>query len=550
MPRFPRKSDLPQEWTNDEELYSPSYTFKEFDQSQLEFSPITFSDCASIATSPDAVDVESQASSPSAEPPTPPAIKIPKSQRRGLLSRFAILAEVEEPKHYSRQSKWFITFVVASAAAAAPMGSAIFYRKKGDYHDRLSFADYTSVASLLEVSEDLHTTPTITNLSIAMYMLSMAIFPLWWSSFSETLGRRTVYIVSFSLFLLWNILSALSTSIAMLVIMRMLGGGAAASVQAVGAGTMADIWEPKERGKAMGIFYLGPLMGPLVAPIVGGALAMKLGWRSTQWFLAIYGLVILVFLIFALPETLKQRSPIADDAGKKVHAESSQRPDSNGVSSRQAVHHKSKKAVKTLKRSFLDPLRIVLLLRFPAVLITVYYASITFGSLYVLSISLESTFAKPPYNFSKFEIGLAYIPNSIGYLLASVFGGKWTDSIMAREAKKAGRYDAKGKLVYRPEDRMRENAWIAAFVYPAALIWYGWTAEKGAFWVVPVSHTARPLYRQSFTNSLIKADCQFLLRRGEHVNICYDHDHAYRIHAQEGVIRSGGQQLCGNYHAT
>ena len=69
----------------------------------------------------------------------------------------------------------------------------------------------------------------------------------------------------------------------MLVITRLLGGGAAASVQAVGAGTIADIWEVRERGKAMGIFYLGPLMGPLFAPILGGVLTEKLGWRSTLW---------------------------------------------------------------------------------------------------------------------------------------------------------------------------------------------------------------------------------------------------------------------------
>ncbi len=133
-------------------------------------------------------------------------------------------------------------------------------------------------------------------------MLSMAIFPLWWSSFSETLGRRTIYLTSFTLFLLWNVLAAVSVDIAMLIVFRVLGGGAAASVQAVGAGTIADIWEVKERGKAMGIFYLGPLMGPFLAPIIGGALAERLGWRSTLWFLAIYGAVLLVFLFFALPE--------------------------------------------------------------------------------------------------------------------------------------------------------------------------------------------------------------------------------------------------------
>ncbi len=33
---------------------------------------------------------------------------------------------------------------------------------------------------------------------------------------------------------------------------------------------------------------------------------------------------------------------------------------------------------------------------------------------------------------------------------------------------------------------MRENAWIAAFLYPAALVWYGWTVERGIFWLVPL----------------------------------------------------------------
>lgn len=57
---------------------------------------------------------------------------------------------------------------------------------------------------------------------------------------------------------------------------------------------------------------------------------------------------------------------------------------------------------------------------------------------------------------------------------------------MAREARRAGRYDENGKLMYRPEDRMRENAWIGALLYPGALVWYGWTAQKGIFWLVPV----------------------------------------------------------------
>ncbi|XHG01487.1 hypothetical protein AWENTII_004868 [Aspergillus wentii] len=329
----------------------------------------------------------------------------------------------------------------------------------------------------------MHTTTTIANLNISLYMLSMSIFPLWWSSFSERLGRRTIYLISFSLFVVFNVLSAVSHSIAMLIVMRMLSGGASASVQAVGAGTIADIWDTKERGRAMGIFYMGPMCGPLIAPIVGGALAQRWGWRSTMWFLTCFGAMTVLFIFLALPETLsKPKTSVAetgDDQSEPIGRRLSR------VSSRQVVQFTTR-WLKVLKMVFLDPLKIVLYLKYPAVLLTVYYASITFGSLYVLNVSVEHTFGQSPYNFSTIIVGLLYIPNSLGYVVASGFGGKWMDNIMQREAKKANRYDANGNLIYRPEDRMRENAWLGAVLYPAGLIWYGWTADKGVFWLVPM----------------------------------------------------------------
>ncbi len=74
---------------------------------------------------------------------------------------------------------------------------------------------------------------------------------------------------------------------------------------------------------------------------------------------------------------------------------------------------------------------------------------------------------------------------------------------MAREARKAGRIDSHGKLQYQPEDRMKENVWIAGIMFPAALvrarltfcssantkrrqIVYGWTAQYGVNLAVPM----------------------------------------------------------------
>ncbi|KAB8260130.1 major facilitator superfamily domain-containing protein [Aspergillus pseudonomiae] len=393
------------------------------------------------------------------------AVVVPRPNRRGLFGQFTLLAEVENPKTYSRKKKWFITFIVAWAGATAPMGSAILF------------------PALSQVTKELSSTTTVANLNISLYMLSMSIFPLWWSSFSERLGRRTIYLASFCLFVVFNVLCAISKSMAMLIVMRMLSGGASASVQAVGAGTIADLWESQERGRAMGIFYLGPLCGPLVAPIVGGALAQRWKWRSTLWFLAAYGGITVAFIFLALPETLisaKSPSPNTSSEQQEPIGRRLSR-----VSSRQVVGFTTK-WLKVLKMALIDPLKIVLYLRYPPVLLTVYYASITFGSLYVLNVSVEHTFGSDPYNFTTILVGLLYIPNSLGYVVASTFGGRWMDNIMQREAKKAQRYDENGNLIYHPEDRMRENAWLGALLYPAALIWYGWTADRGVFWLAPM----------------------------------------------------------------
>ena len=265
---------------------------------------------------------------------------------------------------------------------AAPMGSAIV------------------MPVLQEISIAFDASPTVTNMSVAVYMLSMAIFPLFWSSLSERLGRRTIYIASFILFIIFGIISAVSQSISMLIVMRTLSGGAAASVQAVGAGTIADIWEVRERGKAMGIFYLGPLCGPLFAPIIGGALGAGLGWRSTQWFLVIYGGVTLIFIIMALPETLAKEKMVSTEL------QADGKPNLARMPTRASTIAQTKTLLTHLRQIFIDPLAILAWLRFPPVALTVYYASITFGSLYILNISIQSTFSAPPYSFSTFIVGL------------------------------------------------------------------------------------------------------------------------------------------------
>jgi multidrug resistance protein len=332
------------------------------------------------------------------------------------------------------------------------------------------------LAVLKDIASYFGTTPTVVNLSVAFYSLAVAFTPLWWSYFSEQYGRRAIYLVSFFLLAIFNIVGAVSVDIGMFIAMRVLAGGACASVQAVGAGTIADLWEVKERGQAMGLFFLGPMLGPLISPVIGGAVTIKWGWRSTQWVMVIYGFLVFILVLFLLPETSNIQIRRKDSNEKEVTSSSS----SSKV-------EKQKSSVSTIINVAIAPIKVAGLLRFMPVLITVYYNAVTFASYYLVNITIQTVFSSSPYSFSALIVGLTYIPSALGAILGSLFGGRWTDYIMHREAKRAGRVDENGNLQFIPQDRMRENIWIAVLMYPAALVWFGWVADKHVFWFVLVS---------------------------------------------------------------
>lgn len=73
---------------------------------------------------------------------------VPRSRRAGLFGRFTLLYEAEEPKNYPRRIKWFITFIIAMCAVAAPMGSAIILRKESSRNVRC--VSRNNLATVLE----------------------------------------------------------------------------------------------------------------------------------------------------------------------------------------------------------------------------------------------------------------------------------------------------------------------------------------------------------------------------------------------------------------
>lgn len=218
--------------------------------------------------------------------------RVPVKQRRGLLGWITFIPEYEDARDYPNRMKAVIVFIIAFVATTGPMGTSIL------------------MPAIDDVVSDLNTSVAVVNVSVGVYLLALGVFPMWWSTFSERFGRRSVYIVSFTLFCAFAVGAALAPTVESLIGFRVLCGMASSSVQAVGAGTVGDLYAQHERGRAMGFFYLGPLMGPFLAPILGGAVAQAWGWRATQWLLVIFAGCSAVFVIFGLPETLRTQDSL------------------------------------------------------------------------------------------------------------------------------------------------------------------------------------------------------------------------------------------------
>jgi MFS family permease len=103
----------------------------------------------------------------------------------------------------------------------------------------------------------------IASLTVSIYLLGFVIGPLFVSPLSEVYGRLPVYHIGNVIYLAFTIGCALSKNTAQFLVFRFISGCAASIPNTIGGGTVADIYPANERGKALALFALGPLLGPV-----------------------------------------------------------------------------------------------------------------------------------------------------------------------------------------------------------------------------------------------------------------------------------------------
>jgi len=112
------------------------------------------------------------------------------------------------------------------------------------------------------------------------YMLAFsALMPLT-SWLSNRIGHKQLYIYSLAVFTLGSMLCGMAWNTPTLVAARVIqaiGGGA---IMPTSMAIISDVFEPHERGRAMGFWGVGVIIGPAFGPTLGGYLTAYFGWPS------------------------------------------------------------------------------------------------------------------------------------------------------------------------------------------------------------------------------------------------------------------------------
>lgn len=113
------------------------------------------------------------------------------------------------------------------------------------------------------------------------YILANAIFVPIWGKLGDTIGRKKVYILGFSIFIFGSVLAGLAWNLSSMIVFRVIQAIAGSADYPTAMAILAVTFkEGKERAQALGIWSSSFAIASVFGPLIGGPLIDNFGWRS------------------------------------------------------------------------------------------------------------------------------------------------------------------------------------------------------------------------------------------------------------------------------
>ncbi|KAF8994559.1 MFS general substrate transporter [Cyathus striatus] len=354
------------------------------------------------------------------------------------------------PRNWRNRRRWIVTSVVSLFTFISPVASSI------------------SSPALPQISKDLNIPAgsILENMSLSIFVLAYALGPLIWGPLSELYGRLVILQVSNIWFLIFNTLCALSKTPTQMLVFRFLAGFGGAAPQSLGGGVVGDLWSPEERGMAMSVYSLAPLVGPSMGPLVGGWIAERTKWQWVFWSVSIADAILQVAGFIFLretyaPEILKRKARAV-------------RKSTGNPSVRSQYENPDRHWSTVMGRGIIKPIKF--LFTEPIVQVFALYMAVLYGVLYLSLTTFVKVFTDQ-YGESTGIAGVHYLAIALGSTVGGQVGARVLNKVYRKLKEKNGGAGT-------PEMRL-PLLMVSATTLPIGLLIYGWTAKAHLFWLIP-----------------------------------------------------------------
>lgn len=396
---------------------------------------------------------------------------------------------------FTPRQKNLLTFLLGLTALTSPLTATIYF----------------PLLPLLSSHYDASTQAI--NLTITVYIVFQALSPAIFATLSDSLGRRIIFLLTLTLYVLSNLgLAVEKNSYAALLVLRALQSLGASATFAVSYGVVADLCVPAERGRMIGPVSMALNLGTCVGPVAGGWIAFKSGgFEWVFWFLFAVGATLLLAVGGLLPETA--RNVVGNGSveakwwwektwgrclwnwSKTVRMKSREKREymrnetdkSEGMNVGGSVEGAAPKAKRRF--SSLNPLSCLRIIFWKDAAQVLWLH----GSFYMVDYSIQTSIPssyKDIYNFNELEIGLSYLPRGAGIILGGYVNGKMMDRNYEITAKQIGHTidrDCGDDINQFPIEKARtRGAWWLLGILTIVLIGYGWALDRRSHVSIPL----------------------------------------------------------------
>jgi len=150
---------------------------------------------------------------------------------------------------------------------------------------------------------------------LTSYIVASAVVTPLTGFFAGRLGRRRVFVGAVVGFTSVSMLCGAAQTLDQLVLFRALQGGFGAALIPLSQALMLDTYPREEHGKAMAIWGVGVMLGPITGPSLGGWLTDELSWRWVFYVNLPVGILTAIGLLWLVQDGAHDRPGPFDHIG-------------------------------------------------------------------------------------------------------------------------------------------------------------------------------------------------------------------------------------------